>query len=185
MKALVLMGSPRPNGAVAGLMRCFTELWERRGYTAEVIEAYQAAVAPCIHCGYCKQVPSCRYDDGFTPIDRALREADALVIASPVYGLGFPAPLKAVFDRTQQYFEAKFSLGSKQPIPKHKPGLLLAAYGSPNPRGLELMEEQLRLVFLLVNASLRHTIAAPNTDQVPVNPEIIRTEIDRAIDHLV
>jgi multimeric flavodoxin WrbA len=176
--ALIVMGSPRGNGATAELVRCFTDCWKSRGYAYTLIEAYRADIAPCIHCGYCKRTQACRYDDGFTRVDQALRTADFLVIASPVYGLGFPAPLKAVFDRTQRYFEAKFSLGVKRPIEKHKTALLLAAYGSQNSRGVELMEEHLELVFLLINASLKGSITAPNTDRIPVDTDRATAEIE-------
>ncbi|MDR0525864.1 MAG: flavodoxin family protein [Spirochaetaceae bacterium] len=176
-QALVLMGSPRRNGATAELVRCFTDLWQSRRHEYTVIEAYQAAVKPCVHCGYCKRALACRYDDDFSLIDRGFREADLLVVASPVYGLGFPGPLKAVFDRTQRYFEAKFSLGVEHPIEKHKTALLLAAYGSKSSRGVELMEEHLRLMFLLLNASLKGTITAPNTDSIPVDSHRVAGEL--------
>ena len=146
-----------------------------------VIEAYKAAVAPCAHCGYCGKQRGCVYDDGFTAIDKALWEADFLVVASPVYGLGFPAPLKAVFDRCQQYFEAKFSLGAANPIPKPKSALFLAAFGSKDGRGVEMMREQLRYTFLLVNARLEKTVLAANTDLIPVDLEAAGSAIQDAI----
>lgn len=182
-KALVLMGSPRHDGVTSKLLQCFREYWTKHIAGPEsitVIEAYKAAIKPCIHCGYCKHTPGCVYDD-FKIIDSALREADLLVVASPVYGLGYPAPLKAIFDRTQQYFEAKVSLGIKKPIQKHKYGLLLTTFGSPDPQGVEIMKRQLELVFLLVNARLEHTIVAPHTDRIPVNPEIIQEEMQQII----
>jgi multimeric flavodoxin WrbA len=116
------------------------------------------------------------YDD-FVPIDKALREADIFAIASPVYGLGFPAPLKAIFDRSQQYFEAKFSLGIQNPIEKHKYGFLLASYGSGDPRGVAIMEEQLRLEFRLLNASLERTLSVSDTDKRAFNPASVRDEM--------
>jgi multimeric flavodoxin WrbA len=102
-------------------------------------------------------------------------------VASPVYGLGFPAPLKAVFDRTQQYFEAKFSLGIQRPIEKPKRALFLTAFGSENHRGVELMREQLALVFLLLNTSLEQTIMAPHTDKVPVDLKTVKAEIKQEL----
>jgi multimeric flavodoxin WrbA len=180
-KAFVLMGSPRHDGVTSKLLQCFIEQWTTHiagPDSITVINAYKAAIKPCIHCGYCKHTQGCVYDD-FKVIDSALREADLLVVASPVYGLGFPSPLKAIFDRTQQYFEAKVSLGIKKPIQKHKCGLLLTTFGSPDPQGVEIMKKQLGLVCLLVNASLKHTIMAPHTDRIPINLATIQEEIKR------
>ncbi|MDR2494102.1 MAG: flavodoxin family protein [Spirochaetaceae bacterium] len=176
--ALALTGSPRPHGATARLLQVFIDTW--RGLSSgsvTVIEAYKASVAPCTHCGYCRNTRGCIHDDDFTAIDRRLRTADFLVIASPVYGLGFPAPLKAIFDRCQRYFEAKFSSGASRPVLKHKPALFLAAYGSADSRGVEMMREQLRYTFLLINATLEQTIVAAGTDTVPVDLEAAQTEI--------
>lgn len=37
-----------------------------------------------------------------------LEDADAVIVATPVYNLSFPAPMKALFDRFQRYYEAHF-----------------------------------------------------------------------------
>lgn len=182
-KILVLMGSPRHDGVTAQMLHCFLAQWDAhidQGNRVTVIDAYKTNMKPCIHCGHCKHTPGCMYDD-FIPVDRGLQEADLLIIASPVYCLGFPAPLKAIFDRTQQYFEAKFSLGIQKPVQKHKYGLFLAAFGSSDPRGVAVMEEQLRLEFRVMNATLEHTVIAPNTDTIPLNGETIGAEMDRVL----
>ncbi|MDR3335366.1 MAG: flavodoxin family protein [Treponema sp.] len=183
MTTLILKGSPRDDGVTAAMVRCFLPLWDRlmdRKNLVTVIDAYQAKIKPCIHCGHCTHTPGCVYDD-FIPIDRGLQEADLLVIASPVYCLGFPAPLKAIFDRTQQYFEAKFSLGIQQPVQKHKLAFFFAAFGSPDPRGVKMMEAQLRLAFKAMNATLEHTFIAPHTDKIPLNEAALSAEINRIL----
>jgi multimeric flavodoxin WrbA len=169
--ALVLTGSPRAKGATATLVDCFVAQWHAQMQPedpVQIIHAYEAALNPCINCGYCKHTQGCTYDD-FIPLDRAFQNADLLVVASPVFCLGFPAPLKAIFDRTQQYYEAKFSLGIQKPVEKPKYALFLAAFGSPDSRGVSMMEEQLRQVFHLFNARLEHTIMARNTDKLPLD----------------
>ena len=49
-----------------------------------------------------------------------LEDADAVIVATPVYNLSFPAPMKALFDRFQRYYEAHFRRKIAQPITKHK-----------------------------------------------------------------
>ncbi|MDR2842852.1 MAG: flavodoxin family protein [Spirochaetaceae bacterium] len=161
----VLSGSPRKNGATAALLDVFFEsVKEIKNcrITTSVLDSYQLNVKPCIHCGACKKKFACIHDD-FSLIDNAVNTADLLVVSSPVYCLSFPAPLKAIFDRCQKYFEAKFSL-KIDPVKKHKNVLLLSAYGSNDPRGVSIMEEQLMLVCKALNASFVKTITAGNTD---------------------
>jgi multimeric flavodoxin WrbA len=145
-----------------------------------IISAYEAAVKPCIYCGYCKHTRGCVYED-FLPLDQAFQQADFLVVASPVFCLGFPAPLKAILDRTQQYYEAKFSLGIKNPIVRPKYALFLVAFGSPDSRGVAMMEEQLRLVFHVLNARLKHTIMARHTDKVPPDLPNVKTTLQEIL----
>jgi NAD(P)H-dependent FMN reductase len=119
-------------------------------------------------------------NEDFLPVDAALQRADILVIASPVYVLGFPAPLKALLDRGQQYFEAKFSLGITA-IKKHKKAVLLSAHGSRDDRGVLFMEEQLKMIFNVFNAELSATITAHNTDSAHIDFDTLREEIRMAL----
>jgi NAD(P)H-dependent FMN reductase len=182
--AFILTGSPRKGGISAKMAEIFAEKWENAapGNGTAVINAYRAAVRPCVHCGGCQKAPSCVFDD-YAAIDSAFKTADVLVVASPVYGLGFPAPLKAVFDRTQQYFEAKFARGVALPIAKYKKGLLLTASGGDNPKSASFMEEELRLVFKIVNAELCGVVSVLNTDRAEPDYGRLACEIAEIIAH--
>jgi multimeric flavodoxin WrbA len=183
-EVFVLLGSPRRDGYTARMLDCFfsctggTEAKKR----ANIFNAYKANIKPCIHCGHCKKTRGCIYDD-FIPIERGLESADVLIVASPVYVLGFPAPLKAVLDRTQQYFEAKFSLGIEKPIKKHKAALFFASHGSADGSGIAMMEKQLELVFRVMNANLVATVVSPHTDGGRFNAAAMRTEVERAAEN--
>lgn len=67
------------------------------------VHAYSADVDPCIACGGCEedQVGCVQEHDGWHELEGALRAADVLVLASPVYFMGLPAPVKAMIDRLQ------------------------------------------------------------------------------------
>jgi multimeric flavodoxin WrbA len=148
-----------------------------------VFDAYKENIKPCVHCGHCKTARGCVYGD-FAAVERGLREADILVVASPVYVLGFPAPLKAIFDRTQQYFEAKFSAGVKMPIQKRKAALFLASFGSTDGIGVQMMESQLRVAFKLMNAELVETVTSPNTDSASFDSGAVKRNIEDAVRRL-
>ncbi|GMO49597.1 MAG: hypothetical protein Ta2G_06620 [Termitinemataceae bacterium] len=129
------------------------------------IDTYKYSVQPCIHCAHCKKVFECIYDDDYAIYDDAFNNSDILIFATPVYCLSFPSTLKAVLDRMQKYFEAKYSLGIKQPVAKHKDAYLIASSGSCSDRGVKIMEEQLSLVFRAINAELKDTIFRLDTDK--------------------
>jgi multimeric flavodoxin WrbA len=175
----VLFGSPRRGGYTAQMLECFFECWDGAKNHAAIFNAYEAGIKPCIHCGHCKKIRGCIYDD-FIPIDRGLNTADILIVASPVYGLGFPAPLKAVFDRSQQYFEAKHTLGIESPVKKHKTALFFAACGSPDLSGVAMMKEQLSLEFKLFNAELVDTVVLSNTDNIAFDKSLVAAKMKKA-----
>ncbi|MDR2795177.1 MAG: flavodoxin family protein [Spirochaetaceae bacterium] len=173
-KIFVLFGSPRKNGYTARMLEYFFECWggdDIKKHTV-IFNAYDAGIKPCIHCGHCKKIRGCIYDD-FIPVEQGLNTADILIVASPVYGLGFPSPLKAVFDRAQQYFEAKFSLGIGTPVSKHKAALFFASCGSADGSGAAMMKKQLLLEFRLFNAELLQTVVLRNTDNIDFDKGLI------------
>jgi multimeric flavodoxin WrbA len=182
MKELLLItGSPRKSGVTARLAAMLLEEAARldAAISPTTLDAYALALKPCTHCGYCQKHPACVHDD-FLPVDAALQRADVLVIASPVYVLGFPAPLKALLDRSQQYFEAKYARNIT-PVKKHKQAVLLSAHGSTDDKGVRFMEEQLNLVFKVFNAELKASITAHNTDSGPPDFDALRTDIHAAL----
>ena len=114
-KLLVLFGSPNGQGCTRKLLDSFlVRFRENNSWEITEINAYEENVHPCTGCKSCAKKEGCVFDD-FDRIDKELRASDLLVVASPVYNCSFPSPLKAVLDRTQRYFEARFSLGIRPP----------------------------------------------------------------------
>ncbi len=99
--------------------------------------------------------------DGF---DKELRKSDLLVVASPVYNASFPAPMKALLDRTQRYFEARFSLNKKPPIKKRREAVLLLSMGSEEDFGVEVTTYQLKRSFSVMNTQLTGCVVWDATD---------------------
>jgi multimeric flavodoxin WrbA len=181
---MVLFGSPRHNGYTARMLDCFFSRWNATKEHTVIFDAYRLNIKPCVHCGYCKKTRGCCYDD-FNAIDRALQTSDLLIVASPVYGLGFPAPLKAIFDRAQQYFEAKFSLGIQTPVQKRKAALFFTSYGSTDDSGVTMMKKQLELEFRVMNAELIQTVTSPNTDNDQnFDKNIMYTVMNKAVQNV-
>ena len=93
-RGFILFGSPHQNGATARLVQAFLKAFpEETEWT--MVEAYHQKIAPCLGCGLCEHKEGCVNSD-FDQIDHLLRTCDYLVVASPVYNLSFPAPLKAI-----------------------------------------------------------------------------------------
>lgn len=149
---LVLFGSPRKNGYTAKLLNEFLSPFGEN-VQIRVVHAYDSGIRPCTACDVCCRSERCSQSD-FDELDSLIRCADVLVVATPVYVLSFPAPLKAVVDRMQRYFSARFSLGINPPIAKHRTAALLVTNGSASREGAQVMARQLKMVFSVMNTTL-------------------------------
>lgn len=159
---LVLFGSPRKNGFTARLLGEFLSPLEDSA-EIRVIDSYDYGVSPCTACDLCTHAETCSMKD-FDELDALIRRADVIVVATPVYTLSFPAPLKAIVDRTQRYFAARFSIGVNPPIAKHKTAVLLVTSGSQSLDGARIISRQLRMIFSVMNTSLEREVVWAGTD---------------------
>ena len=101
-RVLAILGSPRADGLSARMLDAFlTEL--PKGTAVTRISCYDRRPIPCDDCRYCYHREGCSKRD-LDDFYAELEEADLVVIATPVYHLSFPAPLKALIDRLQRYW---------------------------------------------------------------------------------
>lgn len=173
-KILTILGSPHKDGHSAGLLRRFTD-----GFDAEIIryDAYDCAFAPCTDCRYCRTAEGCALGD-MDAFFEDFERADGIIIASPVYNLSFPAPLKAMIDRMQRYYSARFFLGKRPPIPRHRPVALLLSAGSPGEDGSVILR-QLQQTFSVTNCEIVARILQNGTDSLSADrfpEEAVRRE---------
>ena len=100
MKIVVLSASPREGGNTSIMVDAFKEGAEIAGNTVEVIDVASKNIAPCRACQYCfEHEGQCVQEDDMTAIRKTLKEADMLVLASPIYWFDVSAQLKPAIDR--------------------------------------------------------------------------------------
>ncbi len=73
--------------------------------------------------------------------------------------------MKALLDRTQRYFEARFSLGVRHPIKKRRQAVLLLAMGQQEDFALEVTAYQLQRAFSVMNTELSGCAVWDGTDR--------------------
>ena len=110
-KILILTGSPRKNGNTDRLAEAFAE-GAGEHHDVEIISVSDYKVNPCIGCESCftRNDHSCFQKDDMGLIYDKLKEADTVIIASPVYFYGISAQLKAVIDRLHTPMRNSFSI---------------------------------------------------------------------------
>ena len=99
VKAIAIVGSPRQNGNTEILSRHALKAIEEEGVDTELIRLADLDIKPCTACMVCKSEESCPIDDDLWPIYTRMKEADAIILASPVYFGSATAQIKALMDR--------------------------------------------------------------------------------------
>ena len=128
MMVLGFQGSPRKKGNTRYLLSAFMAEAETLGAKTRIIEVAQKNIVPCIGCGLCERKGICvtKDDDMTQEIYASLREADAVILATPIYFYNAPAQLKALIDRTQTLWSRKYKLKLTDPARHYRRGFLLA-----------------------------------------------------------
>ena len=98
---VLLSGSPRKGGNTDRLAAAFMEGAESEGKNVALFRVADMKIGGCLGCEHCfKEKGVCVQKDDMLQILEALRKADALVLASPVYFYGVTAQIKLAIDRT-------------------------------------------------------------------------------------
>jgi multimeric flavodoxin WrbA len=97
---VVLTGSPRKKSSSARLAVAFIEGDEAGGHSVTLFRVAGMKIGGCLGCDHCiKEKGVCVQKDDMQQISSALRSADILVLASPVYFWGITSQLKQAIDR--------------------------------------------------------------------------------------
>ena len=129
MLVLGLQGSPRKGGNTDILLSSFIEEAAGRGADVLVFNPSEMRIEPCRGCRFCERNGFCVIDgdDMSRVVYPALRKADLIVMASPVFFYSVPSQLKALIDRCQALWAGKYLLKLSDPGSKWRKGFLLSA----------------------------------------------------------
>ncbi|MBW1799008.1 MAG: NAD(P)H-dependent oxidoreductase [Deltaproteobacteria bacterium] len=126
MFVLGLQGSPRVKGNTNSLLTAFLSEAERLGARTEYLDVAKKNISPCQECGVCEDKGFCPIDDDMQEIYPLLRQADIIVMATPIFFYGPTAQMKAVIDRSQALWARKYIHRLTDPGRKWRQGFLLA-----------------------------------------------------------
>jgi len=139
MKIAVVMGSPRSAGNTATVTGWVEEKLREQGHEVDRINAVDLKITGCTGCNACKveaAIPGCVVE-GVDEYLAYLIDADAILIASPLYAWGFSGQLKIMLDHA--YSLAKPSPdGTRSLIAGKRMGFLITAAG-PVQNNIELL----------------------------------------------
>ncbi len=160
-KTLVVFASPHKQGPTARLLQTYLQA---RGVTDYALfDCYATPPAPCTDCGACKTQFKCAHRD----LDAFLEQfaaCEQVIFAFPVYNAGVPAPLKALLDRFQLFFNARFYLKRPKGSMPPKQAVLLYTCGREDTYA-DGLRALFAPMFTVMDTTLAEIHAAANTDK--------------------
>lgn len=182
-KLVVFFASPRPNGFTKALFDQALQVLSEEHFEIKIIAAYKQNVLPCIDCRCCEKGP-CPFNakDDYEEILHELEDATHLLIASPIYFAGVPSPMKAIMDRSQQFFMNRAENRSKR-FPMRRQGISLLAAGASDVRVNDATNLAIEMFFRCMNADFVDTFVLENTDQLSNCPTLPDTFLSQWATH--
>lgn len=99
MKVLIINGSPRPNGCTSRGLKEVEKVLNDEGIATKFVNIAGAVIPGCVACGYCEKHGECFRKDIVNELVRELKDADGLLIGTPVYYAGSNGSLLSLLDR--------------------------------------------------------------------------------------
>lgn len=104
MNVIAINGSPRKNRNTAVLLEKAMEGVHAAGGAAECTHLYDLNFKGCLSCFACKRkggksYGACAYLDDLAPVLESISQADALLLASPIYFMSVTSGMQAFLER--------------------------------------------------------------------------------------
>ncbi len=124
MKVIAINGSPRKEGNTAYALQTMGEIFTQQGIDFDILHVGNKAVRGCLACGQCaknKDEQCIIQSDPVNEWIQAMKDADGIILGSPVYYSGVNGTMKCFLDR------AFYVAGSNGNLFRHKVGASVVA----------------------------------------------------------
>lgn len=124
MKVLAINGSPRANGNTFSVIEMVAEELKKENIEVEIVTIGNKRITGCVACGGCFKNKNERCviaSDVTNDIIQKMKEADGIIISSPVYYAGINGGMKSFLDR------AFYVAGVNGGLFRHKVGVVVVA----------------------------------------------------------
>ena len=115
-----ILGSPLTEGNTAKLLEHALKGAADAGCETDTIIVNNLDFQPCMEMMFCREHETCIMDDDMQQLYTRVRNADSIIIATPVMTMGIPGKLKSFMDRCQVFYMAKYVRNESLVTPEKK-----------------------------------------------------------------
>ena len=165
MKVVAFLGSPRKGGNTELLLSEAIKGIELSGSAVEIFNLNLMKISPCQDCGGCDETGKCIVEDEMSQIYNAIRTADRIILASPIFFFGLSAQAKMMIDRCQAFWCEKYLLKKSIPEGRYgRKGLLLLVGGMEKEVGIKCSEATAKSFFRTISVLEHKTLSFLSID---------------------
>jgi multimeric flavodoxin WrbA len=134
MKTVCVLGSPRPDGNSSTIAKHFCAAMGNLGAEVQTFSLNKLTYRGCQACMICKKtLDRCALKDDLTAVLDSLRQADLLVMATPVYFGDVSSQMKGFIDRLYSYLASDYRTNpAKSRLSPDKKLVFIQVQGSPD-----------------------------------------------------
>ena len=112
MNVLLINGSPHKNGCTYTALSEVAKSLNNNSVETEIFHIGMKPIQGCIACGKCYKTGKCAFEDNiYNSLFEKIKEADGIVVGSPVYYAGPNGSLCALLDRL--FYSASYLMTNK------------------------------------------------------------------------
>lgn len=172
MKVAAFVGSPRPDGITDSIVRQVLNGAEDKGANSSVFHIGLLRIMGCHACVKCRDTGVCVLDDDMTPLFEELRNADCIVLGTPIYFYYMTAQMKAFTDRLFSLIGKGFKsrLGRKKTI-------FVVTQGADNPEIFRSQIDSMKEAWAMAGLDIIETVQAcafESPEEATENEELMK-----------
>ena len=162
MRIIGFIGSSRGEGSTAWTVNKILEGAEQSGAEIQVWHSNETDIKPCRGCMGCVKKDRCVIDDDMRQIYDALKQADAVVLGSPIYMGQMSGQTKTFTDRLFAQITPRFSPHFKEENAGKKL-ILVFTQGNPDASRFKPYYDYTKAMFQILEFDVKDTVIVTGT----------------------
>jgi len=164
IKVLGISGSPRIGGNTDILLDKVLEGAKSKGASVDKVILNKLKFAPCQECENMRDDGECTVQDDMQGLYKKIKDADVLILASPIFFGSLSAQTKMMIYRFQCAWRAKYVLKNDTGYKKKK-GVFISVEGSDRKDFFENAKLIVKNLFATINAGYKEELFCPGVDE--------------------
>lgn len=177
MMILGINGSPRIGGNTDILLDSALSGARNKGAEVEKVILNTLNFSPCQECENARSDGVCLIKDDMRILHQKIREADAIILASPIFFGSLSAQTKMMIDRFQCIWRAKYIFKTYRKPEKKKPGAFLCVEATTRKDFFDNAGSIVKNIFAVMDVAFNEELLCSGVDKkgsIREHPDVLK-----------